>query len=155
MRSIEGLRSDQRGVSLIEAVVAAALMGIGVVGGLTAWDTAAMSASEATRMAWANCIVRAELDAIMSSTYVDPPGSYAVPEPYASKGTVAVGVTMVRGRPGSAGEEQQVTVQAFDPLSKRSMLARATALRTPVLAGTKSMGDPQVLSDVLLGCPRQ
>lgn len=154
MQSIEGIRSRQRGASLIEAVVAAALMGIGVVGGMTAWDTAAMSAGQATRMAWADCIVRAELDAILSSTYVDPPGSYGVPEPYASKGVVTVGVTIVRGRPGDPSEEQQVTVQALDPLSKGRVLARATALRTPVLAGTKNMSDPGLLGDILLGCPR-
>src|SRR2546430_13789710 len=51
MRSTRPRR--QRGASLVESVVASALLGIGVVAGLTAWDTASMSANKAIRLAWA------------------------------------------------------------------------------------------------------
>src|SRR5437899_1052347 len=75
MRSTRRARS-QRGSSLVEAVVASALMGIGVVGGLTAWDTAETSAARAARIAWANSIVRSKMDGILSAEY---PDSYPVP----------------------------------------------------------------------------
>src|SRR5215472_96757 len=102
----------QRGTSLVEAAVASALMGIGVVGGLTAWDTASMSAARAVRIAWANCIVRSEMDAVLSAQYQ---GSYDVPAPFGpvalgGDDTLHVDVTSQRG-----GAEQLITVKAYDP----------------------------------------
>jgi Tfp pilus assembly protein PilV len=138
----------QRGASLIEAVVASALMGIGVVGGLTAWDTASMSASRAVRIAWANCIVRSEMDAILSAQYSD---SYDVPSAFsgAGDGTVDVDVTARRG-----GSEQVVTVKAFDPTSGHTIvLAQASALKARALAGDEPIDEP--LGDVGQGCPKR
>jgi Tfp pilus assembly protein PilV len=150
MRSTRPGRA-QRGTSLIEAVVASALMGIGVVGGLTAWDTASMSAARAVRIAWANCIVRSEMDAILSAQY-DTQG-YNAPSPYGLDGddTVHVDVTSQR-----SGAEQLVTVTAYDPTSNHTVvLARVSALKASALAGGKSMDDGGVLSDVALGCPQR
>src|SRR5262252_9399635 len=96
MRSTER-RRGQSGFSLIEAVVASALMGIGVVGGLTAWDTAALSAAKAVRIAWANCIGRSEMDAILSSSYSAQ--SYNVPGTYRADGTLQVAVEPMANRP--------------------------------------------------------
>ncbi len=142
------LPRGQRGTSLVEAVVASALMGIGVVAALTAWDTASVSAAKALRLAWANCIVRSELDAILSAPY--DAGGYAVPSPFDSDGTVQVAATGVRGGGGTPGDEQQVTVQAFDPQSK-ALLARVSALKARSLQGNKDMSS--TLSDVRVGCP--
>jgi hypothetical protein len=145
MRSTEPARRGQRGASLIEAVVASALMGIGVVGGLTAWDTASMSAGRATRIAWANCIVRSEMDGILSEQYA---GSYDVPSPFDDDGTLAVTVTPVRG-----GAEQLVIVKAFDPTDHSAVLAQASALKASALAGSESDENP--LTDVAQGCPKR
>ena len=124
-------------------------MGIGVVGGLTAWDTASMSAARAVRIAWANCIVRSEMDAILSAGY-DPDG-YNAPSPYDDDGTVTVAVTPERG-----GAEQLITVRAYDPTSDHKVvLAQVSALKASALAGGKSMDDGGVLSDVALGCPQR
>jgi Tfp pilus assembly protein PilV len=140
MRSIE----RQRGASLIEAVVASALMGIGVVGGLTAWDTASMSAAKAVRIAWANCIVRSEMDAILSAQYA---GTYDVPSQFATDGTVEVNVAQKRG-----GAEQLVTVKAYDPTSNHTaVLAQVSVLKASALAGKEPIDDP--LKDVGQGCP--
>ncbi|HEY4028446.1 MAG TPA: hypothetical protein VGO86_18610, partial [Candidatus Dormibacteraeota bacterium] len=99
-------------MSLVEAVVASALMGIGVVGGLTAWDTASVSAGRAVRDAWASCIVRAELDAILSAKYASPNAAggspYNVPPEFAADGTVRVTVvppSTARGGRGTPGED--------------------------------------------------
>lgn len=143
-------RRGQRGTSLIESVVASALLGIGVVAGLTAWDTASMSAAKAVRLAWANCIVRAELDAVLSAPYAD---GYTPPSPFDADGTVSVRVVpAVRGFDGSADEEQSVTVQAFDPREASHVIAQATALKSKALRGSKPYDDG-VRSDVMLGCP--
>jgi Tfp pilus assembly protein PilV len=149
MRSTDR-RRGQSGASLIEAVVASALMGIGVVGGLTAWDTASVSAGRAVRIAWANCIVRSEMNAILSSDYVTNPNSYSVPPAYDADGTVKVTVSQVPNR-----AEQLVTVTAYDPTSDHTVLARVSVLKASALAGGKSMDDGGVLSDVALGCPQR
>jgi hypothetical protein len=138
-------KPGQRGASLIEAVVASALMGIGVVGGLTAWDTAAMSAGRATRIAWANCIVRSEMDGILSEQYA---GSYDVPSPFDDDGSLVVTVTSMRG-----GTEQLVTVKAFDPTDHSNVLAQASTLKASALAGNESPDNP--LTDVAQGCPKR
>jgi Tfp pilus assembly protein PilV len=146
------MRSTKRqgGASLIEAVVASALMGIGVVGGLTAWDTASMSAARAVRIAWANCIVRSEMDAILSAQYQTD--QYAVPPTFKADGTVTVDVAPAPARSG----EQVVTVKAFDPTSNHTIvLAQVSALKASALAGGKSMDDTGVLDDVALGCPQR
>jgi hypothetical protein len=100
-------------------------------------------------VAWALCAVRAELDAIMASTFAD---SYKVPDTYAANHTLQVLVQPVSGADGAPGEEQQVTVQAFDPQS-RQRLAQAVALRTLALQGTEAV-DKKV-AEVQLGCPQQ
>src|SRR5947209_7913254 len=102
----------ESGASLIEAVVASALMGIGVVAGLTAWDTASMSASRGVRQAWATCIVRAQLDALLAAPYAT---GYTPAEPFGGDGTLVVSSPRVRGSDGSRDEEQQITVEAHDP----------------------------------------
>jgi hypothetical protein len=138
------LARSQRGTSLVEAVVATALMGIGVVGGLTAWDTAAISAAKAVRQAWATCVVRSQLDALLAAPYAD---GYGAAAPF-----VSVVVTPdVRGHPGSPDEEQLITVRAMDPQSSVGVLAQATALKSRALQGGKDYDT--VGNDVLLGCP--
>src|SRR5215469_10485385 len=153
MRSIERMRGrrGQGGASLIEAVVASALMGIGVVGGLTAWDTAAISANKAVRIAWANCIVRSEMDAILSEQYAPGTGVdvYGVPAAFASDGSVEDDVSQWRG-----GAEQLITVKAYDPTSNHTaVLAQVSALKAAATTGSKVLNDPA--SDVGQGCPKR
>jgi Tfp pilus assembly protein PilV len=156
MRSTDR-RRGQRGTSLIEAVVASALMGIGVVSGLTAWDTASTSAAKAVRIAWANCVVRSEMDAILSARYLPPPpppmtSSYPVPAQFANDGTVEVDVGPWRGNGG--GIEEVVTVKAYDPTSHHTVvLAQASALKASALPGNEQPDNP--MTDVAQGCPRR
>jgi Tfp pilus assembly protein PilV len=143
-------RTGQRGSSLVESVVASALLGIGVVAGLTAWDTASMSAARAVRLAWANCIVRADMNAILSAPYAS---GYVPPSPFAADGTVQVSVTTPPSR--SADQEQQVSVQAYDPRENSRLLASATALKSKALQGSKQYDGTVVgpSGDVMLTCP--
>lgn len=139
VRAVPGHRA-QRGVSLVEAVVASALLGIGVAGGITAWDTATTGAGKAVRLAWARCIVRSEIDAIGSAPFS---ATYASPDP-----SVAVSVTAT----ARAGE-QRVTVTARDPQTDM-LLFQASILKTAVLAGQKDINNqPGIVTDVEYGCP--
>src|SRR5205085_330406 len=138
-------RGSQSGLSLIEALVASALLGIVAMVGLTGWDTAIMSADKAVRMAWAQCMARSELDAILAAPWSST--SYPSPDP-------KVVVTLVPNphlsSPGQ-GEEQLVLVRVFDPRSG-DQLFQAAALKVVALHGDKPMDDT-VMSDVRVGCP--
>jgi Tfp pilus assembly protein PilV len=134
-------------VSIIEALVASALLGIVGMVGLTAWDTAVQSSKTAVRLAWAQCMVRSELDAVLAAPWAD--SSY--PTPNSSLLTVAV--TPVASRPAQGpGQEQSVLVQAIDPQS-RAILYEAAALKVQALQGNKPL-DAGVLSDIVAGCPK-
>jgi prepilin-type N-terminal cleavage/methylation domain-containing protein len=145
-------RRGQRGVSLIESVVASALLGVGVVAGLTAWDTASMSATHAIRQAWANCIVRAQLDAVLAAPYAF---SYTPAEPFSGDGTLTVTSPRVRGNNGTPDEEQLITVEARDPAARTRVVATATALKSRALEGGKPYDDTvrQLTGDLRMGCP--
>jgi Tfp pilus assembly protein PilV len=138
-------RGAQRGVSLIEALVSAALLGVGVLTGVTAWDTAILSSQKAVRQTWAQCIVRSELDAILSAVWSDQ---------YATPGNVTVDVKPWLDR--SSTVEQRVTVTAVDPAS-RQPIYWASVLKVHALQGTKNMTVPypdlQVMRDLSLACP--
>jgi prepilin-type N-terminal cleavage/methylation domain-containing protein len=135
---------SQRGVSLIEALVASALLGIGVVVGLTTWDTATVTASKAVRQSWARCTARSELDAILAAPWSADGSAYTVP----SSGVKLEVTPIPRGT--SAGDEQRVTVSVVDPQSTQ-VLFQASALKVRALAGEKVM-DGGVTSDIGVGC---
>ena len=153
MRSTEVSRQRraQRGASLIEALIASALLGIGVVAGLTAWDTAIMSAQKGVREAWARCIVRSELDAILAAPFDS--SSYPAPAPQltgsSTSSSVSVTVVRVRGNAGDVSEEQLVTVEALD---RGRTLFRASALKLRATQGA-SLVDASVLNNMNAGCP--
>jgi Tfp pilus assembly protein PilV len=64
-------RRTQSGQSLVEAVVAAAVLGVGFVTALTALDTMLFGANEATQQAWATCAVRAEAGLLEAALWSD------------------------------------------------------------------------------------
>jgi Tfp pilus assembly protein PilV len=145
-------RDLQRGVSLIEALVASALLGIGVVTGLTAWDTATMSAQRAVRQAWARCEVRSELDAILAAPWSDDLSGYPSPDTRLVEVSVEwAGSAQYPRATSGAGAEQRITVEALDSQS-RQVLFRAQALKVRALQGSKSMFNTGTTQDVTFGC---
>ena len=61
-------RRAQRGsISLVEALVASALLGIVGMVGLTAWDTAINSSKTAVRLAWAQCSISSLVSSLQIS----------------------------------------------------------------------------------------
>lgn len=135
MRSTD--RRRQRGVSLIEALIASALLGVAVVVGITAWDTATVGAKAATRKAWATCTGRSEMEAVLAS-----PGAGPSPLPY-----VTIQAAPVPNYPGL----QQVTVSVNDPESKAT-LYNLSALKATQLDAGVSVSTSQITS-IPAGCP--
>src|SRR5262245_38105363 len=139
MRSTER-RHRQRGLSLVEAVVAVALLGIGVVAALTAWDTATRGARAATHRAWAMCVGRTEMEAVLATS--GP--RYPSPDP-----NVKITVTSA----ALQSTLQTVTVTVNDPVSGSPMYT-ISALKSTALSGSGSP-DARTVSDAISrGCPR-
>jgi Tfp pilus assembly protein PilV len=140
MRSTER-RHRQRGLSLVEAVVAVALLGIGVVAALTAWDTATRGARAATNRAWAMCVGRTEMEAVLATS---GPG-YPAPLDRNVKITVTPG--------GLQTTLQTVTVTVNNPVSG-SPVYTVSALKSTALSGSGSP-DARMVSDAISrGCPK-
>jgi Tfp pilus assembly protein PilV len=133
---------DQGGASLVESVVASALLGVTMVAGITAWDVATLSARTATRQARAACLGRAELEAVLaapwSSSYPAPP-------------SVSVQVRPAPGYPDLPGL-QQVTVTAVDPAS-RAPLYQVSALKARALSSGGQPLQGAALATLERGCP--
>ncbi len=120
------MSSAERGASLVEAVVAASLLGVGVVAGLVAWDSATAGARTAFSLARAQCLGRAEVEAVLSAPWA---AAYAAPR----------GVS-VQVAADTVPSLQRVTVTALDPTTGAT-LYRATVLKAaPLSAGGVPMG---------------
>lgn len=135
-------------MSLVEALVASALLGIVGMVGLTAWETAVNSSRTAVRLAWAQCMVRSELDAILASPW--NASSYRSANP----ALMSVTVTAVRSLT-TQGQEQEILVVVRDPQTG-DILYQAAALKVFALQGSGSKDiqtQDGVLTDVTYGCP--
>ena len=114
-------RQTQSGQSLVEALVAATILGVGVVTALTAVDTMGTGANEATKQAAATCALRGEIAFLEAA----PWSSTA---PY---GTAFDNVSVsVRS---DDGQLQVLDVTAKDPAGR--VKATATILKAQVLNG--------------------
>lgn len=121
-------------MSMIEAMVAAMLLGIGVVAGITAWNTATLGAKEATRKAWATCVGRSEMEAVLATSgYLQPPPP-----------NVGVQVTWA----ASPATLQTVTVTVLDPESHTPVYT-VSALKSSILAS----GSTPNTGLIAAGCP--
>ena len=124
MRSIDGSQSGQ---SLVDVVVASALLAIGVVVGLTALDTASFAARQAVWQTWAQCAVRTESEAVLAADW-SPSGAYPAP----------TNVVVSALADPKIANLQRVTVTAYDPRSS-SALSSATFLKPMRLSGTRGV----------------
>jgi Tfp pilus assembly protein PilV len=136
-RSVSSRHRRQQGTSLVEVVVAAALLGITAVVGLTAWDTALMAAHDATHAAWARCLARSQMEAVLAEPWSDPGSGYQSADP----SNISVVVT----GSGQEGNTQVVTV-TVGPSSDPTY--RLVALKSRALAGVHVNKGP-----IPTGCP--
>jgi hypothetical protein len=141
MRSTDAVRRRQSGQSLVEAIVASALLGIVAVVALTTMDTATLGAKRAIRGAWAQCSVRQLANAIEGSPWST---SYGSQDP-----NLRVTVSGPAGTP-APNAVQTVTVTATDPDSGR-FLYRESFLRVAALQGFDPLSD--ALPNLAAGCP--
>jgi Tfp pilus assembly protein PilV len=114
------VRHGQSGQSLVEALVAAAVLGVGVVTALTALDTMVAGAKEATGQAWATCAVRAEAG-ILEAAQWDASASYPST------------ISNVSVTPLPSTDPQVLQVTATDPFSGAT--TTAIVLKASALSG--------------------
>jgi len=123
-----GWGGSQAGVSLVESLVAAGLLGIAAV----------LSSRHALRDAQARCLARAEMEAVLGAPWIAPGGSYPAPD----------GVSATAAATTEPGLEQ-VTVSAAtfgpDSYTLSAMKAQATSGSAPIDGGKRQ--------DIAHGCP--
>jgi Flp pilus assembly pilin Flp len=100
-------RRAQSGQSLVEGVVASALIAIAVVAGLETLDAAVSGARLAASTAWSRCMARGELSAVTASTWSD--ASYPAP----------AGVSANVVWTSADGQLQKVSVTVLDGNAQR------------------------------------
>jgi Tfp pilus assembly protein PilV len=126
-----GLRA-QGGQSLVEALVASAILGVGVMTAVTALDTFLAGASEATKQAAATCAARGEASALEAAQWETNDNIQAYP----------VAFDNVRVSLQSAtGNLQVLVVTATDPSTGRTM-ATVTVLKESALSGATPPSTP-------------
>jgi hypothetical protein len=118
MLSIDGRRAlrhrMQSGQSLVEALVASAIVGLTVVGGLVALDETVIGARQVSHQAWGECMQRGVIEAVLATPWSDA-GRYPAPAHITISAASLVGQGPQR--------IQQVTVAVSDPDSG-SQIAR-------------------------------
>src|ERR1700716_2672177 len=136
MRSTDG-RAAQAGFALVEAVVALALLAIGVTAGLTGVDTASAGAREMVYRGHAQCMVRSEAQYVWRAPYA---GAYTVPA--ADRiGYLRVDLTATTGVTGL----QQVTISYFDSASGGLLIQPITILKAQAASDSNAvMGSNQI-----------
>lgn len=129
-------RRRQSGQSLVEPLVAAALLGIGVVAGLTAADAGTLGANRALGQQRALCVVRTETEYISSADWRTPPSPYDT--------SIAQGLTVVN-EPGAIPDLARITISYTDP--------RSQATYSTTLLKSKALSGPPVAPPGPSGCP--
>src|ERR1700694_5666274 len=71
-------RRMQSGQSLVEALVASAIVGLTLVGGLVALGEIVMGARQVSHQAWAECMQRGSIEAVLAAPWSDA-GAYSAP----------------------------------------------------------------------------
>lgn len=133
-------RRVQSGQSLVEVLVASALLGVAVVVGLLTLATSNQGARLAVRQAWAECMVRAESEALQGAAMADPYPSGPSPYVTATVTGYLYGSTL-----------QQVSIAAVDPDPPHPVLFKATVLKARALQG--STGFDLLARQIAAGCP--
>ncbi|MDQ6771605.1 MAG: hypothetical protein M3024_01235 [Candidatus Dormibacteraeota bacterium] len=134
-------RSAQSGQSIVEPLVASMILGIAIVAGLAALDSAQLGAKQAVHRGWGDCVARGEMQAIQASAYSVDGTGYPHPQYVEALKIVTAGA-------GSA-QLQRITVQVDDPDSHAPLLPsggivfyRAAALDTGVAVSPAKILDP-------------
>jgi hypothetical protein len=139
-------RRRQRGSSIVEALVATALLGIMATVAITGWDTAVLGANQATQEAWSRCLARGQMQAVLAAPWLPPPPAGQSSNPGYPVADSHVKLTVVRVTTGL----EQVTVMVGDPRTGRGYTL--SALKASALSGDPSAPQPNV-SPIPVGCP--
>ena len=132
-------RRRQSGQSIVEVVVASAILGLTVVVALQTIDASIRGGRQVVHEAWAQCMVRETAGAIQEARWAPQ---------YASPNSLDVAVAPVN--PPVAGL-QKVTITAHDP-ETGSTLYSASFLKAAALQGSEPVD--RALQKLALACPK-
>ena len=122
---------------MIEVLIASALLGIAVVGGLETFQSTGAVSSRAATLAWGQCLARGEAQAVLAA-----PTTAA----YAHPAGVVVATSIW---PAGVQTVQRVTVSVQDPRTGDG-LYEVSVLKVPQLSGRTSIDT----SALTRQCPR-
>ncbi|TMD55869.1 MAG: hypothetical protein E6I85_01980 [Chloroflexi bacterium] len=135
MRSTDR-RAAQRGIALVEAVVALALLAIGVTVGLTGIETASAGAKEMVNRGRAQCMVRSESQYVALAPYVQPgAGRYAAPAQDRHGYLTAVPSAAVDASGTPLPGVESVTINYFDSATNSPVVQPVLMVKSQALSG--------------------
>jgi len=105
IRKAKGWVQDQRGVGLVESLVAVAILGIAIVAFVMALSSGALAVREGNQQVVAQSLVRTQLEYIKSCDYDTTYSEVATPEGYA----ISVEVDYIT-EPATDDDIQKITV---------------------------------------------
>ena len=105
LRKVKGWGQDQRGVGLVESLVAVAILGIAVVAFIMALSSGAVAVREGNQQVVAQSLVRTQLEYIKSCDYDTTYSEVYTPEGY----TISVEVDSIP-EPDTDDNIQKITV---------------------------------------------
>jgi len=108
LRKVKGWVQDQRGVGLVESLVAVAILGVAVVAFIMALSSGAVAVREGNQQVVAQSLVRTQLEYIKSSDYDTTYSTVDAPEGY----TISVEVDSIP-EAGVYTDIQKITVAIY------------------------------------------
>lgn len=97
----------EKGIALVEALIAVAILGLALTALLSAVSTGSMAVSRTEERVTAENLARSQLEYTKSQAYLPLPASYATVTPYPDDYAVAVTADLV---PGGDGDIEKITV---------------------------------------------
>ena len=102
--------SGERGASLVEALIAVAIVAIAVIPFLAAFSTGSLAVGKADRQVTAENLARSQLEYTKSQLYAVAPASYDIITPLPASYSVSSDATAISGRDANI-QKITVTVQ--------------------------------------------
>jgi len=102
-----GALRGEKGIGLVEALIAVGILGLALTALLSALSTGSMAVSRTEERVAAENLTRSQLEYTKSQPYQPPPASYATVTPYPDDYAVAVTADVV---PGGDSSIEKITV---------------------------------------------
>jgi hypothetical protein len=127
--------SEQKGVSLVETVLAVGILGLALTAALNAFSALAQSAGHLDRATAADAVANSVAESILNQTYVRYPGTYSTSTDVANPRAYAVAVQIEYASNPAAVTQASAPIWTTTPVSDYG-LQRITITVTPTQGGS-------------------